>query len=106
MHSFEDNIIILDETENEILINISNLFSYNPAKEPEFFCQEAKELSSLLPEKIKQRLLYFAKNGNKNGFLLLKNIRLDEYGNTPETNKLYLGEQTRLAKIQCIIFHV
>ena len=37
MHAFEDNIIILDDTENEILINISHLFSYNPAKEPDLF---------------------------------------------------------------------
>ena len=64
MHDFEDNIIILDDTENEILKDITTRFSYNPAKEPELFCQEAKELSDLLPEKIKQRLVDFAKNGN------------------------------------------
>lgn len=103
MHDFEDNIIILDETENEILKDITTRFSYNPAKEPELFCQEAKELSDLLPEKIKQRLVDFAKNGNNYGFLLFKNIIVDEYGITPETNKLYLGEQTLLAKIQCIL---
>ena len=103
MHDFEDNIIILDDTEIEILKDIAARFSYNPTKEPDLFCQEAKELSSLLPKKIKQRLLDFAKNGNKNGFLLLKNIHLNESVDTPKTNKLYVGEQTLLAKIQCVM---
>jgi L-asparagine oxygenase len=102
MHDCQDNIIILNDTENEILKEIVSQFSYNPAEEPDLFCQEAKELSNLLPENIKQRLLDFSKNGNIKGFLLFKNAPLDEFGNTPETNHLYVGEQTLLAKIQTL----
>jgi len=102
MQEFEDNIIVLDDIEIEILKDIAAQFSYNPAKEPDLFCQEAKELSNFLPENIKYRLRYFAENGNKNGFLLVKNAPLDKFGNTPETNRLYVGEQTLLAKIQSL----
>jgi len=103
MQEFEDNIIVLDDIEIKILKDIVSQFSYNPSEEPDLFCQEAKELSNLLPENIKQRLLDFSKNGNKKGFLLFKNAPLDEFGNTPETNHLYVGEQTLLAKIQSLI---
>jgi L-asparagine oxygenase len=102
MQEFEDNIIVLDDIEIKILKDIVSQFSYNPSEEPDLFCQEAKELSNLLPENIKQRLLDFSKNGNKKGFLLFKNAPLDEFGNTPETNHLYVGEQTLLAKIQSL----
>jgi L-asparagine oxygenase len=102
MHDSEDNIIMLNDAEIQILKDIVSQFSYNPAEEPDLFCQEAKELSNLLPENIKQRLLDFSKNGNKKGFLLFKNAPLDEFGNTPETNHLYVGEQTLLAKIQSL----
>jgi L-asparagine oxygenase len=102
MHDSEDNIIMLEDAEIQILKDIASQFSYNPSEEPDLFCQEAKELSNLLPENIKQRLLDFSKNGNKKGFLLFKNAPLDEFGNTPETNHLYVGEQTLLAKIQSL----
>ncbi len=102
MHDYEDNIIMLEDAEIQILKDIASQFSYNPSEEPDLFCQEAKELSNLLPENIKQRLLDFSKNGNKKGFLLFKNAPLDEFGNTPETNHLYVGEQTLLAKIQSL----
>jgi len=102
MHDSEDNIIMLEDAEIQILKDIASQFSYNPSEDPDLFCQEAKELSNLLPENIKQRLLDFSKNGNKKGFLLFKNAPLDEFGNTPETNHLYVGEQTLLAKIQSL----
>ena len=103
MYDCEYNMIVLNDAENEKLKEIAGQFLYNPAEEPDLFCQEAKELSKLLPQNIKQQLHKFAKNGNKNGFLLLKNVPLNEFRITPETNKLYVGEQTLLAKIQSLI---
>lgn len=102
MYDCEDNIIILDNEDIEILKDITSHFLDNPAEEPDLFCLEAKDLAIELPENIKQPLLNFAKNGNKNGFLLFKNAPVNEIGNTPETNKLYVGEQTLLAKIQSL----
>ena len=73
MYDCEYNMIVLNDAENEKLKEIAGQFLYNPAEEPDLFCQEAKELSKLLPQNIKQQLHNFAKNGNKNCFLLLKN---------------------------------
>ena len=101
------NSIFLNDNHIEILKNLALNSNFNPSKNPELFCQESKELSKSLPESIKHILNNFLKNGNENGFLLIKNfpINNEELEKTPHCNKLHIGETTILARIQSILIN-
>jgi len=102
-----NNIIFLNDDEIEILKNLALKNNFNPSKNPELFCQESKQLSKSLLESIKNILNDFLKNGNENGFLLIKNFPINdkELEKTPKCNKLHIGENTILAKVQSIIMN-
>jgi hypothetical protein len=108
MYNLEnEHIINLIKEDSKKLIDITEQFSYNPYINPDLFCKEAKELSKSIPENIKQILNTFSKYGNKKGFLLIKNIPINNFEiiKTPESNNLHIGETTYLAKIQAIIMN-
>jgi len=102
-----DCLVNLNEQDINTLIDIAKKITYDPSKNPDLFCKESKELSKLLPESIKKVLENFYKNGNKNGFLLIKNIpiNISEIEKTPESNNLYIGETSLLAIIQSIFLN-
>lgn len=102
-----DYIIELNEKERNILINLASRIYYDPSQSPNLFCKETKELSQLIPNNIKQKLIEFAKYGSPDiGFLLFKNVPIDnddfKLGKTPETNNTKVGEKTILGKIQAL----
>ena len=108
MSSFQDNhIIYLNNDEIKILKNIASKINYSPSEYPDLFCKKSKQLSNLLPNNIKKILTDFSKNGNENGFLLIKNVPITdtELEKTPESNEFHIGENTTLAKIQSIILN-
>ena len=97
-------VIELNEEEIEIMINLAMNNIISPSREPEIFCQKSKDLSSQIPERIKNILTNFVIHGSETGFLLIKKIPLDEtmLPKTPQDNILKIGEHTILARIQSI----
>jgi len=102
------NTIELDKQELHTLINLTKQLNISPSDNPELFCKRAKELSEKIPERIKYILNQFKEKGNKNGFLLVKNIILpeSELPLTPFGNNEMVGEKTTLARIQAILINV
>jgi len=99
------HIIYLNNDEIKILKMLASEIYYSPSEYPNLFCKQSKELSKSLPESIKIILNNFSKNGNEKGFLLIKNVPINdnELEKTPESNEFHIGENTTLAKIQSII---
>lgn len=106
--SREESTIELLNDEVNILKNIASKITINPSKEPELFCRQLKEISVLVPERIKQMLRVFALNGSESGFLIIKNIEIidNELRETPFGNQYKIGETTLLAKIQGLLMNI
>lgn len=102
------SIIEVNKKEIETLIELSNKITINPSEDPNGFCKQAKELSLLMPERVKNILREFALHGCENGFLLIKTFPFNdkEVGNTPENNNCKIGEKTLLAKMQSLLINV
>jgi L-asparagine oxygenase len=102
-----EHIIYLNNDEIKILKTLASKIYYSPSEHPDLFCKQSKELSNFLPKNIKKNLEDFSKNGNHRGFLLIKNIPINDtnLGKTPESNEFHIGENTTLAKIQSIILN-
>jgi len=97
----------IELTNNDIslLLNLARILneSVNPPDNPESFCNKAKMLSNLLPNHIKDELMHFSVNGSPTGYLLIKNIPVENTPPTPSGNQFKVGETTLLAKIQAIL---
>jgi len=102
------NTIELEKQELEILTNLAKQLNISPSDNPDSFCKRAKELSEKIPDRIKYILKQFKEKGNKNGFLLVKNISLSEKDLplTPFGNNEIVGEKTILPRIQAILISV
>jgi L-asparagine oxygenase len=112
------NVIELSEDENNILLDLAFQITANPSTEPEFFCLQSKEYSMKVPERLKNILRDFAKNGTNSGFLVIKNISFRNITpslpfpismllpKTPDNNDSKIGETTMLARIQSILINV
>jgi L-asparagine oxygenase len=99
-------MIELDSSESTILFNLSKNIFAHPSEEPELFCQQSKEQSKKIPERIQKHLLHFSQHGNQHGFLLIKKIPILFIEETPPGNTYKVGEKTALAKIQSMFLHV
>ena len=111
-------IIELTNEENNILVDLAFQITVSPSKNPELFCQQSKECSANVPQRIKTILTDFAKKGTESGFLLIKNISFDNIApglpypismtlpKTPDNNNSKIGETTLLAYIQSILLNV
>jgi L-asparagine oxygenase len=101
--------ITLTTEEIEILTDIAFQFTTTPSKNPELFCKEAKDLSSMVPKRLKQVLMAFAKNGTSSGFFLIEGAPLmfdnEVLSSTPPSNIYRIGETTLLSRIQAIFIH-
>ena len=73
-------IIDLDKEENNLIKDLIKNILADPSLKPETFCNESKENSKILPEKLKLALMNFIglsnleKNNSDIGILLIKNI--------------------------------
>ena len=74
-----------------------------PTNSPDLFCSKAKTLSKLLPNHIKRELMHFSVNGSPTGYLLIKNIPIEDTPPTPSGNQFKVGETTLLARVQAIL---
>jgi L-asparagine oxygenase len=111
-------IIELTNEENNVLVDLAFQITASPSKNPELFCQQSKECSENVPQRIKNALIDFAKKGTETGFLLIKNISFDNTApglpypismtlpKTPDNNNSKTGETTLLAYIQSILINV
>jgi len=114
----QPHIIELTNEENNILVDLAFQITANPSKNPQLFCEQAKECSKNVPQRIKTILTAFAKKGTETGFLLIKNILFDNIApglpyptsmtlpKTPDNNYSKIGESTLLAYIQSILLNV
>jgi L-asparagine oxygenase len=104
-------IIDLDKEENNLIKALVKNILADPSLKPETFCNESRENSRLLPEKLKLTLMNFiglsdlAKNNSDMSFLLIKNIDLSDFvvPETPACNNQKIGEKTELARIQSML---
>jgi L-asparagine oxygenase len=102
-------VIELNEDEYKQIINITHHVCASPSESPDLFCQQVKEISHLIPERIRLWLCDFALRGSPySGYLLCKGCdTLDTtVVPTPPNNLSSIGETTTLAKIQAIFMSV
>jgi len=100
--------IELETKEINQMMELAMKITANPSEEPELFCQQSKELSAYIPDRILTILSDFVKNGSPDfGFLLIRSIPIDHENlpPTPRGNTWKIGETTNLAKIQSIFIH-
>lgn len=89
--------VIINKEEKELLVKLSEklLLKNNNLV-------YAKELSKLLPNRIKNKLDEFI--NNKNPVIIMKNLPIEkDIPQTPINNTFHIGETTMLARIQTII---
>ena len=98
-----NSIIELSKEDIQILLYLASELNENPTDNPEFFCHQAKLLSQKLPPHLKNILSRFSNSGSSTGFLLIKNIQVENLPLTPDDNNHKIGEQTVLSHIQAII---
>lgn len=115
--NLQPHIIEITSEENNILIDLAFQINANPSDNPELFCVQSKECSENVPQRIKNRLMDFAKKGTESGFLIIKNISFDNIApdlpfpismslpKTPNNNNSKIGETTMLAYIQSILIN-
>ena len=103
----QNNIIQLNDSELDIILNLINTITASPSEDPDMFCKQSKHASLQLPLRIQILLQYFALHGSITGFLLIRGIPMhkDLLPTTPDNNIYKIGEQTILAKIQSLMIH-
>ena len=90
----------LNFSDNMTLKLLTEQIDKMPYEDSELFIEQATTLSNELPHNIKNLLSIFLEKGSKTGFLLLKNIIIDEdIPDTPQDNTFFVGEKTKLSKI-------
>ncbi len=67
------HIIELTNEENNIFIDLALKINATPDN-PQLFFIRSKECSKYIPERLKNLLIKFAKEGSEKGFLLIKNV--------------------------------
>jgi L-asparagine oxygenase len=101
------HILELLNDEINILINLSNVVTYNSTDEPSLYCEQIKFLSRCVPERVRNALIDFKNHGSTTGFLLIKTLPIKEtLESTPLGNNYRIGEKTILSKIQSILLTV
>jgi L-asparagine oxygenase len=104
----EEHIIEFTFNEIVLLLKIAKKITADPYNESELFCKQSKECSIEIPERIKKILLNFASNGSQKGFILFKQIPINNLSipKTPFGNTYNVGEKTVLAKIQSLFINI
>jgi L-asparagine oxygenase len=116
--NLQPHIIELTKEENNILFDLALQITDSPSKTPDSFCIQSKKYSHNIPLRIKKYLNDFAENDTQSGFLLIKNISLEnirsklpfpnslQLPETPGNNNSKIGETTLLARVQSIMLNV
>jgi hypothetical protein len=100
----EKYTIHFTQEESKLMQDLASRIMVSPSGHPEEFCKESKELSKQIPQRIREHLIDFAKKGSQTGYLLIQTgIKNDIVA--PVNNRLNVGENTELAKIQAILIH-
>ena len=101
----KDDLHTIELTDSDInlLLKLADNLNETPSGNPDLFCNKAKILSKLLPNYIKEVLMKFSANGSPTGYLLIKNIPLENIPTTPSGNQFKVGETTLLARVQAIL---
>jgi L-asparagine oxygenase len=98
--------IELTKHEITVLTNLALEITANPSSQQELFCEQCKELSKYIPDRIKKSLICFKENGNEQGYILITtNANNNEIPKTPCDNNSKVGETTITAKTQSILIH-
>jgi len=99
--------IKLTEKELEQLKNLSLQLTIDPIQNPELYCVRSKELSTMVPNRIKNILTSFANKGSTCGYILFRNLFFDKIQpNTPQDNTYNIGCKTLLSRVQTILLSV
>jgi len=99
------NVVLIHEEEANILHNLSKKINALPSQNSVLFCEQVKHVLHLIPEKIKNIFIDFAKQGSESGSLLIKNLILSDkkLPDTPKNNSFNIGEKTELSRIQAML---
>jgi len=98
----EQYIIDFNDQEIVILNYLARQIRVSPSEESEEFCYQAKQLRHQIPDRIREHLYEFSKQGTKNGYLLFRGLQVSTI-ETPPDNKSRVGESTLLARVQAIL---
>jgi len=96
-------IYSLIDSEIQILQELSQCITASPSGEPEEFINQVKYVYPLIPIRLKIFISSFVYGNFKDGFIVIKNIPINETPDTPPDNKQHIGEKTTFSKIQAII---
>jgi hypothetical protein len=102
---FKTGILEFSEEEVFEIEQLANNLTNSPYKDDDNFCKESQHLAKLLPKRISNILQCFAKYGSSVGFLLCKTVGVQDV-ETPPNNTFFIGETTRLSKIQSILMSI
>jgi L-asparagine oxygenase len=96
--------ILLHSREIESIIQLANQITASPSDNPDFFCQQSKQLSTRLPTNVRELILHI----ENRAAILVKTIPVDPatIPATPNGNTYLMGETTLLAKIQALCINV
>jgi len=97
--------IELTKHEITVLTNLALEITANPSSQQELFCEQCKELSKYIPDRIKKSLICFKENGNEQGYILIATNATNGIPKTPCDNNSKVGETTITAKTQSILIH-
>jgi len=106
--SISASTIELNDYEIDVLVCLAELLTTSPSENADLFCKQAKQLSTLVPDRIREILYEFAEHGSTTGFLLFSNlpVEFNVLPKTPIGNTFKLGEKTILARVQAILLNI
>jgi len=99
------NVIQLSEEDLNVFNCIKTNIISSPLQDENKFIKEVDLVKKCLPQKLKNKLYDFSKNGSDKGFLLIKGFPIDdkEIPPTPQHATFSLGGETQFAKLQAIV---
>lgn len=99
-----ENIFILNNLEKDVLNMLSNkLLDISINHDTCTYLNSATLLTTYIPDRLRTFIQYFKNEKLKNDIFIIKNLPVDENIITPENNKSYIGENTKLSRCQAII---
>ena len=99
-----ENIFILNNLEKNVLDMLSNkLLDVSVNHDTNIYMNRSILYGMSIPDRLRTFIQDFKNEKLKNDILIIKNLPVDENIITPENNKSYIGENTKLSRCQAII---